>query len=109
MARTWQHRLDQRLATNMQRDQQWAQLAGNDVTRLARSAAAKGPLPGGHPAAALWRRILDELPQPLPDSSKSNRHRVRTDPQSGGGKEQYEVGRSRTTDCLVELSHWWRC
>jgi hypothetical protein len=28
-----------------------------------RSAAATGPLPDDHPAAALWWRILDRLPQ----------------------------------------------
>ena len=30
---------------------------------LLRSAAAAGPLPDDHPAAALWWRILDQLPQ----------------------------------------------
>ena len=30
---------------------------------LVRSAAAAGPLPDDHPAAALWWRILDQLPQ----------------------------------------------
>jgi hypothetical protein len=37
--------------------------AGFDATFLLRSAAAGGPLPDDHPAAALWWRILDQLPQ----------------------------------------------
>jgi hypothetical protein len=37
--------------------------AGFDATHLVRSAAAVGPLPDDHPAAALWWRILDQLPQ----------------------------------------------
>jgi hypothetical protein len=37
--------------------------AGFDATHLLRSAAATGPLPDDHPAAALWWRILDQLPQ----------------------------------------------
>jgi hypothetical protein len=37
--------------------------AGFDATLLVRSAAAAGPLPDDHPAAALWWRILDQLPQ----------------------------------------------
>ena len=37
--------------------------AGYDATRLVRPAAAAGPLPDDHPAAALWWRILDQLPQ----------------------------------------------
>src|SRR5215218_1424299 len=37
--------------------------AGFDATHLLRSAAAAGPLPDDHPAAALWWRILDQLPQ----------------------------------------------
>ena len=36
--------------------------AGFDATSLVQSAAAKAPLPDDHPAAALWWRILDELP-----------------------------------------------
>jgi hypothetical protein len=35
--------------------------AGFDATHLLRSAAAAGPLPDDHPAAALWWRILDQL------------------------------------------------
>ena len=37
--------------------------AGFDATHLLQSAAAAGPLPDDHPAAALWWRILDQLPQ----------------------------------------------
>jgi conjugative relaxase-like TrwC/TraI family protein len=37
--------------------------AGFDATQLLRSAGAAGPLPDDHPAAALWWRILDQLPQ----------------------------------------------
>jgi hypothetical protein len=37
--------------------------AGFDATLLVRSAAAAGPLPDDHPAAALWWRIVDQLPQ----------------------------------------------
>jgi conjugative relaxase-like TrwC/TraI family protein len=98
LARKWQLRLDQQLvAADIAQDQQWANLlaqqvpnvikdsfvpdlvhrlenldrAGIDATALVRSAAAKGPLPDDHPAAALWWRILGELP-PLrpPDNSE---------------------------------------
>jgi hypothetical protein len=44
--------------------------AGFDATGLVRSAAAKGPLPDDHPAAALWWRILDGLPQRPPNYSE---------------------------------------
>jgi hypothetical protein len=37
--------------------------SGLDAAHLMRSAAAAGPLPDDHPAAALWSRILDRLPQ----------------------------------------------
>jgi hypothetical protein len=37
--------------------------AGYEAIHLLRSAAAAGPLPDDHPAAALWWRILDQLPQ----------------------------------------------
>jgi hypothetical protein len=44
--------------------------AGFDATLLVRSAAAAGPLPDDYPAAALWWRILDQLPQtPNQDSA----------------------------------------
>jgi conjugative relaxase-like TrwC/TraI family protein len=89
-ARIFQQRLDKRLATSdTHADLRWRQLlarespratadpflpelaerltnlarAGFDATLLVRSAAAAGPLPDDHPAAALWWRILDQLPQ----------------------------------------------
>jgi hypothetical protein len=97
LARTWQLRLDKQLvAADINQDQQWAGLltqhvpnvikdsflpslvdrlerldrAGFDATGLVRSAAAKGPLPDDHPAAALWWRILDGLPQRPPNYSE---------------------------------------
>jgi hypothetical protein len=48
--------------------------SGFDPTQLLRSAAAAGPLPDDHPAAALWWRILDRLPQtpnPQPAARKA--------------------------------------
>jgi conjugative relaxase-like TrwC/TraI family protein len=87
-ARMFQQQLDKRLAdTNA--DERWRRLlatevpsvtadpflpeleerlsnltrAGFDATHLLRSAAAAGPLPDDHSAAALWWRILDHLPQ----------------------------------------------
>ena len=89
-ARVGQQQLEMRLAAaNTHTDRQWRQLlatevpsattdpflpelaerlsnltrAGFDATHLVRSAAAVGPLPDDHPAAALWWRILDQLPQ----------------------------------------------
>ena len=88
--RIFQQRLDMRLAAaNAHSNREWPQLlatevpsviadpflpaleerlsnlarAGFDATLLVRSAAAAGPLPDDHPAAALWWRILDQLPQ----------------------------------------------
>jgi AAA domain len=88
--RIWQRQLDMRLAAvEIHTDRPWRQLlaievpsttadpflpeleerltnlsrAGFDATHLVRSAAAAGPLPDDHPAAALWWRILDQLPQ----------------------------------------------
>jgi hypothetical protein len=89
-AHVFQQQLDKRLATpDTNTDEQWRRLlatevpsatadpflpeleqrlnnltrAGFDATQLVRSAAAAGPLPDDHPAAALWWRILDQLPQ----------------------------------------------
>jgi hypothetical protein len=89
LARTWQLRLDKQLVTaDIAQDQQWTDLLaqqvpnltndsftpnlvdrlehlnrlGFDAASLVRTAAAKGPLPDDHPAAALWWRILDKLP-----------------------------------------------
>ena len=88
--RIFQQRLDKRLAAaDTHTDLQWRRLlatevpsatadpflpeleerltnltrAGFDAPLLVRSAAAAGPLPDDHPAAALWWRILDRLPQ----------------------------------------------
>jgi conjugative relaxase-like TrwC/TraI family protein len=89
-ARIFQQQLDKRLATaDTHPDPRWRQLlateipsvtadpflpeleerlhnltrAGYDATLFVRSAAAAGSLPDDHPAAALWWRILDQLPQ----------------------------------------------
>jgi conjugative relaxase-like TrwC/TraI family protein len=89
-ARVFQQQLDKRLAApDIKADGQWRRLlateapsttadaflpelterlsnltrAGFDATLLVRSAAAVGPLPDDYPAAALWWRILDQLPQ----------------------------------------------
>jgi hypothetical protein len=98
-AQAWQHQLDKRLAAaDTRTERRWRQLlaaevptttadsflpelterlsnltrACFDATLLVRSAAGAGPLPDDHPAAALWWRILDQLPQtPNPDSATS--------------------------------------
>jgi hypothetical protein len=88
VTRAWQQRLDQRLVATATRPD-WRHMlatqapsatadpylpelqerlgnltrAGFDATNLIRSAAAAGPLPDDHPAAALWWRILDQLPE----------------------------------------------
>ena len=91
LARTWQLRLDKQLvAADIAQDQQRTNILvkripnlikdsfrptwvyslehlnrlGFDAVSLVQTAAAKGPLPDDHPAAALWWRILDELPPP---------------------------------------------
>ena len=101
-ARIFQLQLDQRLAaTDTRTDRQWRQLvaaevpsatadpflpelterlsyltrAGFDATHLLWSAAAAGPLPDDHPAAALWWRILDQLPQ-TPNQQPATRNAV---------------------------------
>jgi hypothetical protein len=99
-ARVWQQRLDKRLAAaDIRTDWHWRRLlasevpratadpfmpelaerlsnlirAGFDATLLVRSAAAAGPLPDDYPAAALWWRILDQLPQtPNQDPATAN-------------------------------------
>jgi hypothetical protein len=95
-ARAWQQQLDKRLAAADTRTEwRWRQLlaaeapntttdsflpelterlsnltrAGFDATLLVRSAAAAGPLPDDHPAAALWWRILDQLPPLAPNQA----------------------------------------
>ena len=42
--------------------------AGFDGRRLLEAAVAQGPLPDDHPAAALWWRVVDQLPAPTADS-----------------------------------------
>ena len=49
--------------------------AGFDATLLVRSAAAAGPLPDDHPAAALWWRILDQLPANAEPGPRNPRRR----------------------------------
>jgi hypothetical protein len=88
--RIWQQQLDMRLAAaDTHTDRQWRRLiatevpsattdpflptlgdrltsltrAGFNAVLLVRSAAAAGPLPDDHPVAALWWRILDQLPK----------------------------------------------
>jgi conjugative relaxase-like TrwC/TraI family protein len=97
-ARAFQQQLDQRLAAvDTRTEWRWRQLltaevpsatrdpflpelterlndltrAGYDATHLLRSAAAAGPLPDDHPAAALWWRILDLLPQTQPATANA--------------------------------------
>jgi hypothetical protein len=97
-AQAWQQRLDKRLAAADTRTEwRWRQLlaaeaptttadsflpqlterlsnltrAGFDATLLVRSAAAAGPLPDDHPAAALWWRILDQLPPQVPNQGST--------------------------------------
>lgn len=66
--------------------------AGYDATKLVRSAAASGPLPDDHPAAALWRRIVDQLP---PQTPKLNPTTPKAAP--GDKSHQYEVTRPTAT------------
>ena len=101
-ARMFQQQLDKRLAAAAtDEDWRWRQLlatevpsvtadpflpelterlsnlsrAGFDASLLVRSAAAEGPLPDDHPAAALWWRILDQLAPQMP-----NRHPATPNP-----------------------------
>jgi hypothetical protein len=94
--RVWQQRLDMRLAApDTHTARHWRQLldtevpnvtadpflpglagkltnlarAGFDATLLVRSAAAEGPLPDDHPAAALWWHILDQLGPQMPNQA----------------------------------------
>jgi UvrD-like helicase C-terminal domain len=92
-ARIFQLQLDKRVAADAPTNRQWRELlaaevpstiadsllpeltermsnltrAGFDATHLLRSAAAAGPVPDDHPAAALWWRILDQLPPQTPN------------------------------------------
>jgi hypothetical protein len=128
LARIWQHRLEQQLATHD--IAQWADLltkqipilindsfllsltqrlenldrTGFDPTSLVQSAAAKGPLPDDHPAAALWWRILDDLStrpprrpdhQPPPDVPHSGATRLRQQPYRATQKPRSTIGPGR--------------
>jgi conjugative relaxase-like TrwC/TraI family protein len=104
-ARTFQQQLDNRLATAAtDRDRRWRRLiateapsatadsflpelaermsnltrAGYDATLLVRTAAAAGPLPDDHPAAALWWRILDQLTPQMPNRERTTPNPVPT-------------------------------
>jgi hypothetical protein len=106
-ARIFQQQLDKRLAAaDTRTESHWRQLlaaeipavaadpflpelaerlsdltrAGFDATLLVRSAAAVGPLPDDHPAAALWWRILDRLPQMQPPTRNAVPAARRTTP-----------------------------
>ncbi len=123
LARTWQHRLDKQLAAaDIAQDQQWRDSlvkripnvikdsflpslvdrlerldrAGFDATGLVRSAAAKGPLPDDHPAAALWWRILDELPPRPPNNSEQPRPALARPGASRFRREPYRPQEPRT-------------
>jgi hypothetical protein len=66
--------------------------AGHNATHLLQSAAGVGPLPDDHPAAVLWWRILDQLPQtqpPTPEAVPATTRRTGTSPH-----EQRAVSRS---------------
>jgi hypothetical protein len=52
--------------------------ASLDATQLVRSAAAAGPLPDDHPAAALWWRILDQLSLRTPSQNAVSLNAVPT-------------------------------
>jgi conjugative relaxase-like TrwC/TraI family protein len=97
-ARVFQRQLDKRLATTETRtERRWRQLlaievpgvtadpflpeltgrlsnltrAGFDAIDILSLAAAAGPLPDDHPAAALWWRILEQLP-PTPNPAPAS-------------------------------------
>jgi hypothetical protein len=69
--------------------------AGFDAALLVRSAAAAGPLPDDHPAAALWWRILDQLPQmPNQDPAAPNAVPVTRSTRTTSLDQQRSVPRS---------------
>jgi len=117
-AQAWQQRLDKRLAAADTRTEwRWRQLlaaeaptttadsflpqlterlsnltpAGFDATLLVRSAAAAGPLPDDHPAAALWWRILDQLPR------KCRTRALQSPTRPSEQEHSHEVTRPRAT------------
>jgi conjugative relaxase-like TrwC/TraI family protein len=108
-ARIFQQQLDKRLAApDTNADRQWRRLlateapratadpflpeleerltnltrAGFDATHLVRSAAAAAPLPDDHPAAALWWRILDQLPTRTPSQDPVTPNAVAATPRT---------------------------
>jgi hypothetical protein len=79
--------------------------AGFDATHLLRSAAAAGPLPDDHPAAALWWRILDQLPQPAepnrqgcPNNEAPSRDGVGVAPGATSGVRLEPLSRARNAE-----------
>jgi hypothetical protein len=108
-SQAWQQRLDMRLtATDSRADGQLRHLlatavpsatadpflpalaerlnnltrAGFDATHLVRSAAAAAPLPDDHSAAALWWRILDQLPTRTPSQDPVTPNAVAATPRT---------------------------
>ena len=69
--------------------------AGFDAALLMRSAAAAGPLPDDHPAAALWWRILDQLPQAPSQNLATTTTSPRQQPPSPRSAPPPAVGPSR--------------
>jgi hypothetical protein len=121
--RIFQQQLDERLAAAAaDTDRRWGQLlatevpcvtadpflpelaerltnlarAGFDATWLVRSAAAARPLPDDHPAAALWWRILDQLPPQTPKFDPTAPQRRLSDKS-----HQHEVTRPRATRTAI--------
>jgi conjugative relaxase-like TrwC/TraI family protein len=113
-ARRFQQQLDKRLvAADIRTESHWRQLvaveapsatmdpflpelterlshlnrAGYDATQLVRSAAAAGPLPDDHPAAAIWWRILDQLPQ-TPHQDRATPAAPRTSQRNSAALDQ---------------------
>jgi hypothetical protein len=71
--------------------------AGFDAVVLVRSAAGAGPLPNDHPAAALWWRILDQLPQTpsqKPPSQRPDAQPRRHPASSHPGRARHRLRRS---------------
>jgi len=56
--------------------------AGFDASHLVRSAAAAAPLPDDHSAAALWWRILDQLPTRTPSQDPVTPNAVAATPRT---------------------------
>jgi hypothetical protein len=113
-ARVFQQQLDKRLAAaDTRTESHWRQLvaaeapsatmdpflpdlterlsylnrAGYDATHLLRLAAAAGPLPDDHPGAAIWWRILDQLPQ-TPNQDRATPAAPRTSQRNSAALDQ---------------------